>query len=661
MTFLTSAEKATLTLVCDTLIPSLTPQNGDDPTLFRTSASDLGLPDLLEDALERVTSDAEKQQIKLLMRGLENGFVNGLLAQHWCPFSDMPFEAREAVLHNMATNRFEKARTAFLSFKRLATFIYYSVMPQQQDNPLWKVANYQLPTQAEPTPLPIIPYRIEQGGLLETEVLVIGSGAGGGVVAGELATAGYEVMVVEKGDYHAEADYDGSEMHAMEQMYEKYGALVNADTTMSILAGSVLGGGTTINWAASFRPPEHVLHQWEHECGFNGAASTDLQHSLDEVSRRINVTTDESHANGNNRLLEQGCTKLGYHMATVPRNVKGCEECGFCNFGCSFGAKQSTLKTYLQDAHDAGAKIVVRGHVERVLHHNGKVTGAMVTLQKVDGVPHVVTIRAKVVVLSAGTIHTPAIMIRSGLRNPNIGANLHLHPTTVTVGVFDEQVNPWLGPPIARSSFEFADLDGKGYGVWLENAPSHPGMFGLATAWTGARKFKEDVQRIANTANIIILTRDRDGGCIKVNKAGQPVIHYRISDYDRVHLLRGVQEALRVHVAAGATQVTAPQYDQPTYYPAQGNPAALEAFITGVGKRGLKPNGFPLFSAHQMSSCRIAGNPSQGVLSPIGESYEVRNLFVADGSVLPTAPGVNPMLTIMGVSHYIAQNIKALL
>lgn len=659
MTFLTPQEKQTLTILCDTLIPTLQPENGDNEALFRLAASDLGVPELVEDMLARVTNEDERKQIKMLLKGLENGFVNGVIARQWCPISEMPLEAREQVMYKLATSPLEQGRTAFLTIKRLTTFIFYSLVTDDQHNPTWESIGYRPPHKADPTPRPITPLEITEGGIMETDVLVIGSGAGGGVVAGELATAGYDVMVVEKGNYYTESDFDGVESRSMETMYEKYGAMVNDDATINILAGSVLGGGTTINWAASFRTPDYVLDEWEHVIGFTGATGQELQNSFDAVSARINVGTEESWANPNNSKLVKGCQELGYEVGTVPRNVKGCEDCSFCNYGCSFGAKQSTVKTYLQDAHDAGARIIVRGHVDRVLHQNGKVTGAMVTIHDNNGTPHVITVRAKVVVLSAGTLHTPAIMMRSGLRNPNIGANLHLHPTTVISGIFDEQIFPWQGPPIARSSFEFANLDGNGYGAWLENAPSHPGLYALANTWQNPRQHKQDIQQLPNLANIIILTRDRDSGCITVDKTGQPVVHYRLSPYDATHLMYGMKAALRILVAAGAKEVSTTQNRRPTYVP--GANGSLEDYLAKVDSYGLKPNAFALFSAHQMCSARIGGDPARGALSPTGESYEVENLFVADGSALPSAPGVNPMLSIMAVSHYIAQNIKAVL
>ena len=163
---------------------------------------------------------------------------------------------------------------------------------------------------------------------------------------GELSAAGKEVIVVEKGAYYADHQFSGREL-ASQSLFEKRGLLTTSDMSMSVLAGSTLGGGTTVNWAASLRTPQDVLHEWEYEYGFTGASGKGFQHSLDAVLKRMNVGVEETFINVNNTLLERGCEALGYDVTPIPRNVKGCEECGFCNFGCTFGAKQGTLKTYL--------------------------------------------------------------------------------------------------------------------------------------------------------------------------------------------------------------------------------------------------------------------------------------------------------------------------
>lgn len=655
MAFLSNKERDILSVICETLIPAF-PAPSDDQAnavLFTTSAKQTGVAEKVEIALERITSNDEKTQIKRLLQALDQALINGILAGQWASLKNMPLEAREKVLYQLATHPLEPMRKAFLTFKRLAMFLFYA----DPANPILATFGYQPPDPVPPRPSAINPLKINSPTILETDVLVIGSGAGGGVVAGELALAGHDVIVVEKGAYFAEHQYPRDELTGTETLYERYGACVNDDATISILAGSTLGGGTTVNWSASFRTPDYVLHEWESVLGFTGATGQDLQRSFDAVWERSNVNTAESIANPNNQKLEIGAQKLGYDCQVVARNVKGCTTCDFCNFGCATGAKQSTLKTYLQDAHDTGTRIIVEANVQKILHDNGQVRGAIVKVSKSDGTSTTITIKARVVVVSAGAIHTPAILLRSNLQNPNIGANLRLHPTTVTTGVYPDRIDPWRGAPLTRVVTDFKNLDGDGYGVWLENAPVHPGLNGLANPWGGGREFKETIQQLPYTANIIILTRDRDSGRVKLDRYGQPLIQYRLSKYDAGHLMRGIQESLKIHISAGALEVSTPHNDRLRFF--SQNDGTLDHYLKRIQDKGLKPNEFALFSAHQMSTARIGGDPARGAVDPTGESFEVKGLYVADGSCLPNSPAVNPMITIMAVSHYIAQHIKA--
>jgi choline dehydrogenase-like flavoprotein len=658
MAFLNAAEKHTLALICETLAPALSAPDGSDSPLFGCGAHDLDIPDQLEIALEKVASVDDRQQLKLILSALESGLFNGITARQWGAFSALDAAQRTDLLHTWAESPLPAARQTFQSLKRLTLFLFYAAMPADQPNPAWPALGYSdTPPHADPQPRPIRPLEIAAPTTLYTDVLVIGSGAGGGVVAGELAAAGQDVIVVEKGPYYAEPDFHGRERASMEELFEHHGSLTTRDRSMMVLAGSALGGGTTINWAASLRPPDEVRHEWEREYGFSGASSAAFQRSLDAVERRINVNTAESLPNRNNAVLESGCQALGYAVTTIPRNVKGCESCGFCNFGCAFGAKQGTLKTYLQDAFDCGARFLVKTHVQRILHQGGVALGAQALAEGADGRTYPVTIHARWVVSAAGALHTPALLLRSGLSNAQIGANLHMHPVTVTYGLFDEAITPWHGAPMTRVVTSFANLDGRGYGVRLETAPVHPGIAASSMPWRSGEGHKTLMSRLNHMANIIVITRDYYGGRVRVDAQGNPVLDYQLHPYDARHLMRGTLEALRIHIAAGAREVSSPHNNQMVYRPDAGG--SLDAYLQQVAARGFRGNSYTLSSAHQMSSCRIGGDSAQGAVAPDGESYELRNLFVADGSVLPTASGVNPMVTIMGTAHYLAQQMKA--
>ncbi|MBA3874021.1 MAG: GMC family oxidoreductase N-terminal domain-containing protein [Anaerolineae bacterium] len=657
MPFLNPTQKKTLSLICDTLVPALPAQNGDDPRLYALNATEMHLADALENGIEQITETTDRTQLQLVLNLFESPLFNRVAVGKMQAFSDMSLDDRTEALRTWGDSDLAPARQFFQSLKRLALFLCYASMPNNEPNPAWASLHYpERPPQTEPAPTPIKPLTISEPTTLYTDVLVIGSGAGGGVIAGELSAAGQEVIVVEKGGYYADHEFSGREL-ASQSLFEKGGLLTTSDLSMSVLAGSTLGGGTTINWAASLRTPEDVLYEWDHDYGFTGASGVDFQHSLDAVLKRMNVGVEDSPINGNNTALEKGCKALGYDMTFIPRNVKGCEECGFCNFGCTFGAKQGTVKTYLQDAYERGTRILINAAVKRLLIERGEAVGAELSIQSPDGTQHIVIIRAKYVVVAAGSIHTPALLMRSGLSNAHIGANLHLHPVTVTYGLFDEPVVGWQGPPMTRLSRQFANLDGHGYGVRLETAPVHPGLAAATFPWESGASHKRVMSNLYNMSNIIAITRDRHGGHITLNSRGEPVLHYKLHPSDAAHLLRGLVESLRVHIAAGAKEISSPHNRQMLYRPADGG--SLEDFLHAVEARSLQPNAYALFSAHQMSSCRIGGDSATGALDPGGQSYEIRNLYVADGSVLPTASGVNPMVSIMATAHFLAQGMKA--
>lgn len=659
MTFWTAQERRAMRAICDTLVA---PQSitQDNTKLDQWSADDSHLVERLEEAYEAITNKAEQRDLKLLLASFERRLFNGLLAGIWKPFSAMNLSEREQILDSWALSRFELRRKAFQGIKRLALFLAYSNQPDRDKHPAWDSFNYGGPPGGGDTAPSIEPLQITDNQTLTCDVLVIGSGAGGGVVAGELSAAGYDVIVVEKGSYYSEKDFTGNELQATETMFEKHGSLTTEDTAMVILAGTTLGGGTTVNWSASFRTPDYVLSEWANHYGLADATTDIWQQSLDAVHERSHVNSDESAANPNNSMLERGLKKLGYHVDTIPRNVKGCEDCGFCNYGCSFGAKQSTVKTYLTDAYQRGTRIVVDANVRRVMHENGTVKGATLEVTHADGTIHLVTVRAKIVVVSAGTLHTPAILMRSGLDNPNIGQHLHLHPTSLIFSLFDEEILPWRGVPLSRVSKEFSNLDGNGYGVTLEVAPGHPGLTASTLPWRNATMHKEMLGSMNKMANLIAIVRDYHGGSIRLDRFGEPIIDYKLNDYDKRHLQRGILEAAKVHFAAGATKIYAPH--AATYvFENDGDESRFVRWLRQVEDAGLEPNAFPLFSAHQMSTARMAGSPQQGVCKPTGETWEINNLFVADGSSMPTATGVNPMMSIMGTAHYIAQHIKAAL
>jgi choline dehydrogenase-like flavoprotein len=647
--FLTDAQFRTLTALCDTLIPAI--EREDDPHGFwKRTASELEVPRLFARAVRELQSEAQQRELKQLLDALNHPLTAGALTGRFRPFAALAPEAREKILQAWAASPVPQLRRAFQGLKRLTCALFYSATGDAAHNPNWPAIGYPGPFTTDIKPgKPIMPLEITSESTLACDVVVIGSGAGGGVVAGELARAGKDVIVIEKGGYYAEADFDGDEYRAYQRLYENQGLLTTRDLSVIILAGSALGGGTLINWAASFRTPEHVLEEWEREHACNGYAGPEFQESLNAVCERLHVNVEESWPSREAHLLERGCDQLGYGCGVVPRNVQGCGECGWCPFGCAAGAKQSTLKTYLQEAADHGARFLVNAYCRKVLIENERAVGAEAQVG-----PHLVTVRAKAVVVAAGSLHSPALLTRSGLTNPNLGLNLRLHPSVPVYGEYAEPVEMWRGPMLARYTRQFANLDGQNYGVTIQHPPAHPGVIGLGQVWRSGAQHKEAMSRAAHLAVFYAITRDRDSGRVVVDKDGRPHVHYTLSAYDRKHMARGVEALIELHAAAGAQCIGSPQSGVEPHRAGDD----LPAFLQRIRARGFAPNGFMLFSAHQMGTCRMSGHRSKAVLTPQGESWDVRGLYVADASTFPTCSGVNPMITIMAVAHKTAQVVK---
>lgn len=654
--FLTDSQYATLTALCDTLVPSL--ERADDPHGFwKRRASDLDLPRLVIRAVRDLQSDEQQHEFKQLLDYLERPFTAGLLTGHFKPFVALRPEQRERVLQRWAVSPLPQLRRGFQALKRLTTALFYSAPDESGSNPNHAALGYAVPARQPneaASSLPLVSPADEPA--LDCDVVIVGSGAGGSVVAAELARAGKSVLVVEKGGAYAERDFDGVEFTAYQKLYENQAVLATRDLSVVVLAGSTLGGGTVVNWGACFRTPDHVRQAWEREHACVGIAGRDFTAALEAVCTRLGVNEEEALPSREAQMLERACDRLGLGCGVIPQNRLGCDEperCGWCTFGCPRGTKRSTPRTYLADAAEHGARFLVNAEAKRVLIENGRATGIEVEILGAEGGPRTLTVHARAVVVAAGSLHSPALLLRSGLANPNIGRHLHLHPTVPVFGTYPDLIEPWRGPMLTRYVNQWSNLDGQHYGVIIEHPPAHPGLIGLGLPWRSGAAHKAAVADARRQAIFIAITRDRDSGHVRLNKQGRPVLDYRLSRYDGAHLLRGLQESFRLHQAAGATAISGPHAGLEPF--ASGD---LEAYLERVARAGLAPNRLIVFSAHQMGTCRMGGKRAESVLTPQGEAWDVRNLYVADASAFPTASGVNPMITVMALAHWTAQAVK---
>ncbi len=504
--------------------------------------------------------------------------------------------------------------------------------------------------------------RVETDSDMECDACVIGSGAGGGVSAAILAAAGMKVIVIEAGSDWQSEEFDQREEPGTRQLYLDRGTTATRDLSVSMLAGASVGGGTTINWQTSLRTPDDVRAEWAASSGCGHFEGDSFTRSLDAVCNRLAVSTGESAVNANNAVLRDGCARLGYDWSRIPRNSSGCDltQCGNCVYGCRHGGKQTTATTYLRDAQERGnARIIARCRADTVLMENNRVIGVSATVTGQNGKQLRLRIRSKLVIAACGSLHTPALLLRSGVCLPHLGRNLHLHPTTGVGATFPHRIAAWEGPPQTIVCNEFAGLRA-GYGFRLETAPLHPGLIALATPWRGAREHRQQMQTSARKALLIVLVRDRSTGVVTIDSAGRPRIDYKAGDAERAMLRKGMSEAARVLNAAGADGIQT-LHTKPLSIGSTGAGAShfadIDRFCAAVARSPTGENRLALFSAHQMGTCRMGRDARSAVCDENGEVFGVRGLLIADASAFPGSSGVNPMITIMALAHQTASRL----
>ena len=667
--WLSPREMATLEAVCDALIPAVAPPAGEADThgLYARRARDLDVAGQIATLL--ASEDPQTQADFHQLLGLLGGPLFGVfLGKGPRGIARMSAAQRQAALAAMATSRVAKLRQGFQALKRLATFIFYAAAdPATGVNANWPALGFAPPPPPpapETAPKRLRPLAVAGDLALTADAVIIGSGAGGGVMAAELAAAGKDVVVLEQGGYYSESDFTGREAEMMPLLYLRRGLLSTSDQGMVVLAGSTLGGGTLVNWSTSLRTPDEVREEWERAHGVDGLTGAEFTRAFEAVETRMGVNTADSEPNRNNAALERGCQALGYTTTRIPRNASDCQQrCGACGFGCPYGRKQSTMLTFLQDAHERGARLVVRANAERVLIEAGQAVGVEGwALDEVTGTRHRLTVRAKAVVVAGGSVESPALLLRSGLTNPNIGRHLRLHPVTAIAAYYAEPVESWVGSLQTVYSDHFAHLRGV-YGLRFEVVPAHPGLIGLTTPWNDPTQHKRAMARAAFGASFILLTRDTGEGHITLNKQGDPILHYWPNATDQAHILRGIPELARIAFAGGAVMAGTLHTPQLQLDAEAGRPGALtddqlKAFTRDVNRQGVVANRLLLGTAHQMGTCRLGHGPRTAVADPHGQVYGVRGLFIGDASAFPSASGVNPMLTTMALAHRTAQAVK---
>ena len=378
------------------------------------------------------------------------------------------------------------------------------------------------------------------GTVLEADVIIIGTGAGGGTTAEILANAGLKVLMLEEGPLKSSDDFRMDEREAYRDLYQESAGRMSKDGAMSILQGRCVGGTTVINWTSSFRTPEPTLQHWASEFGVQGMSKDEMAPWFEKMEQRLNVAPWQVPANPNNAVLSRGATSLGIDWKVIPRNVSACWNLGYCGTGCPTNAKQSMLVTTIPAALQQGSELVYSARAERLIMEGRKVLGVEITALNDDYQPSGSRLVAKAphVIMACGAINGPALLLRSKAPDPHkrIGKRTFFHPTTFCFAEFDELIDPYYGAPqsIYSDHFQWQSVDGP-VGYKLEVPPLQPGLTSVLLLGHGHQHFS-DIQKLPNLHAMIALLRDgfhpqSEGGSIELAGDGTPIIDYVINDY----------------------------------------------------------------------------------------------------------------------------------
>jgi choline dehydrogenase-like flavoprotein len=477
-------------------------------------------------------------------------------------------------------------------------------------------------------------------GTLTADACVIGAGAGGAVVAAELAEGGMDVVVLEQGREHDPDTFTARPPEMLSRLYRDGGQIVTlGNPPIGLPLGSGLGGTTVINSGTCFRTPTHVLERWAREFGLEQLTPAALEPCFQRVEAALSVTEVTPELAGRNaEVARRGAERLGWSHGYLRRNAKGCVGSGVCAFGCPTSAKQHTGITYIPRARKAGARIVTGATVRRIDVEGGRARAVQAQLKPKSGVngngaSRELRVRAPLVIVAAGTIYTPVLLARSGLaaESGQLGRNLSLHPATAVVAQMDEVVNMAVGVPQSFYIDEFASD-----GIMFEGIAGPPAYAAMSLPLTG-RRHAEVMARYQNLAQFGLMVSDSSRGQI-TSLAGRPLIRYDLGPEDVARFRTGLARCRQLFEAAGAREVFLPL------------PAGRTAQDARAGD--LKLVGF-----HPLGTARADARPSSGVVDGGLQLHGTEGVYIADGSVVPSSLGVNPQLTIMGLATRLALSL----
>jgi len=488
----------------------------------------------------------------------------------------------------------------------------------------------------------------------EYDVIIVGSGAGGGTVASRLiplAEKGAKIAVLEAGPHYSNDYFTQRELEMMD-LFWFGGAWPLEDGSITLAAGKAVGGSTLMYTGVTFRLPDAVCDEW----GISDITPADLAPRFDRLEAEISVAEPgDEMVNDNNRLFKKGCEKLGWGVEKIRLNLKDCDQSGFCNLGCRNGAKQGTMEVQLPKAMAAGIELIPNCEVARI--GDGRVYAnvrpAPSGTEPGPWPPGKTEIRAKRIVLSAGSPGSPGILLRSGFgeKFPALGRYFTLHPALTLCGICPQKIKSYKGFPKTYYTPEFSDS----HGYFIETAFYYPFITTKHLGLWG-HDLKTVMKSYDHLMTILILNHDPAlwENRIAVDKKGNIRLCYKIAPETVDSLCHSQIQASKIFFAAGCEKVIMPCANPMIFSKEDISGVPLEDRIS---TQNFVPNKMPISSAHPQGGCRMGTDPETSVSNSRGQVHDHPWLYVADASLFPKSSHVNPYLTIMALADRVGEQI----
>lgn len=515
---------------------------------------------------------------------------------------------------------------------------------------------------------------------LQCDILIIGSGAAGGVMAATLSElTGKKIILIEKGGYYGKEFFNQHEWD-MNAMYAENGTRSTHDGAIPIRGGECVGGGTTVNIALCFDPVRSVWDRWRNECGLEqysfdpasndyGVSGLNMSNCNDDIRNRINIITpSENEINDNNRMLQKGCAQLGISSKLFQLNMRDCIGCGYCAEGCAYDSKQGTMITYIADALQRGVQLIHHCDIDSIEFEkrSGILTavGAFGTVRptKNGSRPNSIAegnihIQAGMVISSCGSIESPTLLMRSGHPDPHgmLGKGLVVHPSLPIAAIMGHPLTNYRG----ISGTIYSDHYYESHGFYYECLFGHPVYGSIVLPYIGTEHF-ELMLKFKQLAGFGVMLVDSVDQANRVEwnpKEQKSIIHYRLNNDDKKRLRFAAQKGVEIMFAAGAKEViiTSEEPIGPLPYPRFKDLSE----VSYCSDLQFLPHQTTITSAHCQATVKMGEDQKTSMLNSRCESHYVKNLIVCDSSSFPSSCGANPMVSIMTLARYQGKRIAA--